>query len=163
MNSSKIYLFGFFYIVDRGSGFAAPPPPDRTGWTEQNWTDQPGRAEERARTLVRAMVSAAKADGHIDAGEQQTLFDAVDTLELDEDDKAFFLDELRRPLDLDAVAASATDPETASEIYVASLLVAADIDPQERAYLDRLATKMNLAPGLARELEAQVTASSENG
>ena len=80
-------------------------------------------------------VSAAKADGHVDADEQQRLFGAMDTLDLDNDAKAFLMDELRAPLDLRSVAAEARSPELAAEMYVASLLVCDEIDPSERQYL----------------------------
>lgn len=38
--------------------------------------------------LLRAMIAAAHADGHIDAAERQRIFERVDELELDSDAKA---------------------------------------------------------------------------
>ncbi len=68
------------------------------------------------------MISAAKADGHIDRDEQDRIFDKIDEAGLDSEAKAFLMDELRSPLDLDKVVASATCEETAAEIYAASRL-----------------------------------------
>ena len=134
----------------------APPPAD-TGFAPSNEQE----AQGHARALIRAMVAAAKADGHVDADEQNRIFEAIETLDLDNDDKAFLMDELRGPLDVSAVAREATTPELAAEIYVATLLVADEIDPQERAYLNALAAEMNLPAGLPEQLERQVDAMRE--
>ncbi len=50
-------------------------------------------------TLVRAMVGAAKADGHIDATEQRRLFAEVERLGLDAEAKAYVFDLLTRDVD----------------------------------------------------------------
>ena len=102
------------------------------------------------------MIAAAKADGHVDAAEQANIFAAMDKLDLDRDDKAFVMDELRAPLDVDAVAREARNPEQAAEIYTASLL-AIDVDhPAERGYLAMLAARLNLDDALVQHLHATV-------
>ncbi len=102
------------------------------------------------------MIAAAKADGHIDANEQAAIFAEMDKLPLDTDDKAFVMDELRKPLDVDAVARAVGTPEEAASIYTASLL-AIDIDnPSERAYLGLLAARLNLDDALVKHLHATV-------
>ena len=115
-------------------------------------------ADEQAvsRALLTAMIAAAKADGHIDAAEQARIFGEMDRHALEADDKAFLMDALRAPLDVEAVARLARTPEEAAEIYAASLM-AIDVDtPQERAYLDHLARRLGLDPGLVRHLDATV-------
>ncbi|MFE1600008.1 tellurite resistance TerB family protein [Methylobacterium sp. ID0610] len=110
-----------------------------------------------ARSLLTAMISAAKADGHIDGQEQARIFGEMDRHALDADDKAFLMDVLRAPLDIDAVARLARSPEEAAEIYAASLM-AIDVDSApERAYLDDLARRLRLDPGLVRHIEETVT------
>ena len=64
--------------------------------------------------------------------------------------------ELRKPLDPAEVARAAQGPEQASEIYLASLLVADETSFMERAYLDELARQLKLPDSLKRDLEAQV-------
>lgn len=133
-----------------------PPPAD----TPFNPTAE---AEQQAlsRHLLRAMISAAKADGHIDATEQASIFARMDALPLNADDKAFVVDELRKPLDVDAVAKAARTPEEAAEIYTASLL-AIDVDnPAERGYLAMLAARLNLDEGLVKHLHATVEAATQ--
>ena len=111
-------------------------------------------AEQRSRALFRAMIAAAKADGHIDDAERAAIRNASMQIGLDDDTRLMLEAELARPLDAAEIAAGADSPEAAAEIYLASLFVI-DIDqPSERAYLDQLATALNLHPGLAQQSEA---------
>ncbi len=131
---------------------ALPPPPADTPFLPARESDQ----QSLSRHLLRAMISAAKSDGHVDAKEQATIFAEMDKLPLDADDKAFVIDELRKPLDVDAVASAARTPEEAASIYTASLL-AIDVDnASERAYLGLLAARLNLDDGLVKHLQATV-------
>jgi len=103
--------------------------------------------------LVRAMVGAAKADGHIDATEQRRLFAEVERLGLDADAKAYIFDLLTQEVDLYDLASAATTPEQRAEIYLAARLA---IDPDElaeRAYLDALASRLGLPPELRASLD----------
>ena len=68
------------------------------------------------------------------------------------------LREVARPVDPADVAASASGPEMAAEIYLASVLVVDETTVMERAYLDELARQLKLAPGLKAELEARAAA-----
>ncbi len=124
----------------------------------------PASEEEQqslSRNLLTAMIAAAKADGHIDAQEQANIFAQMDKLELDADDKAFVLDQLRAPLDIDSVAGAARTPEEAAEIYVASLL-AVDVDnAAERGYLAMLAARLGLDDALVEHLHATVEGATE--
>ncbi len=116
-------------------------------------------AEQRSRALFRAMIAAAKADGHIDDAERAAIRNASLQIGLDDDTRLMLEAELARPLDAAEIAAGADSPEAAAEIYLASLFVI-DIDqPSERAYLDQLATALHLQPGLAQQLEATAHAS----
>ncbi|MBO6528287.1 tellurite resistance TerB family protein [Erythrobacter sp.] len=117
-----------------------------------------GQRQYQSRAILRAMIAAAKADGHVDDAERERLYQAIDTLDLEAEDKAFIFDELRAPLDMEAIAREAASPEMASELYVASLLMADETDAQERAYLDSLAASLSLDPALARQIEAEVRA-----
>lgn len=113
--------------------------------------------------LVQAMIAAAKADGHIDEKEHQRIFAELNKLDLDADGKAFLLEELGRPLDLDAVVKLGVTPQIATEIYTASVL-AVDIDtPAERAYLQMLAARLNLAPALVEHIHATTAAATREG
>jgi len=103
--------------------------------------------------LVRSMVGAAKADGHIDAAEQRRLFAEVERLGLDAEAKAYIFDLLREDVDLYDLASAATTAEQRAEIYLAARL-AIDVDePAERAYLDALAERLGLPAELRATLD----------
>ena len=106
-----------------------------------------------ARTLTRARVSAANADGHIDAREHRRILDAIEAFGLSSADTSFLIAELSRPASAETVAAGATTPETAADVYLAAVLVSDTADPKSRQYLDDLARHLNLGPALKAQLE----------
>ncbi len=108
--------------------------------------------EELGKTLVRAMIAAAKADGRIDAGEKDVIFERLKTMNLSAEEKAWVFDELSSPLDINAVVARADTPEHAAEIYAASLVAISADTPAEQAYLEVLAVRLKLAPALVAEI-----------
>jgi uncharacterized membrane protein YebE (DUF533 family) len=115
-----------------------------------------GQENEFNRSLLRAMIGAAKADGHIDAQEQQRIFKHVNDLALDAEEKAFVMDELASPLDVDAIAAASSGPETAVEIYAVSLIAIDASGAAEQHYLSKLAARLGIEPALAAHIHANV-------
>ena len=111
-----------------------------------------------ALALVRAMIAAARADGHIDATEQRSLFERIENLGLDAEAKGFVFDELSRPTDLNAIATLPRGPEQAAELWLASRLAIDPDDVREKAYLSALGAKLNLPPQLLEHLESQASA-----
>jgi uncharacterized membrane protein YebE (DUF533 family) len=104
-------------------------------------------------TLVRAMVGAAKADGHIDAAEQRRLFAEVERLGLDAEAKAYVFDLLTRDVDIASLSAAVSSPEQGAELYLAARLAIDPDEPAERAYLDALAQRLRLPPELRASLD----------
>jgi len=113
------------------------------------------QTEELGKSLVRAMIAAAKADGQIDADEKERIFKKLETMPLSSEEKAFVFDELSSPLDLNAVASRANTPEHAAEIYAASLVAMNPDTAAEKSYLEALAFKLNLPRGLVEEIHRQ--------
>jgi uncharacterized membrane protein YebE (DUF533 family) len=108
--------------------------------------------------LVRAMIGAAKADGHVDGAEQKLLFEQVEKLGLDAEAKAFVFDALAKPIDMGEIVAAAQSQEQAAELYLASRLA---IDPDhaaEKAYLEALAHRLKLPADLVAHLDRQAVA-----
>jgi uncharacterized membrane protein YebE (DUF533 family) len=101
------------------------------------------------------MVGAAKADGHIDATEQQRLFSEVERLGLDAAAKAYVFDLLTQNVDINSIAAAVSTPEQGAEVYLASRLAIDPDVPAERAYLDALSAKLKLPAELRSHLDAQ--------
>jgi uncharacterized membrane protein YebE (DUF533 family) len=121
----------------------------------------PSEEERRSRAMLKAMIAAAKSDGHIDERERGLVEAEIGRLSDVRDDRSlrsFVEAELRRPLEPADVAAEATTPQQAAELYLASLLVADETTTMERAYLDALARALRLPTDVQRELEAQAVA-----
>ncbi|MBM4200813.1 MAG: tellurite resistance TerB family protein, partial [Gammaproteobacteria bacterium] len=78
-------------------------------------------AEQRGRTLLRAMIAAAGADGHIDDGERGRIEQQLQALALEGATLEFLTEELSKPLGVADIAAAADSPAAAREIYLTSL------------------------------------------
>lgn len=130
-----------------------PPPPSNSPFMPKG-----NEADERARLLVTAMISAAKADGYIDQAEQKKIFERLDSVALDAEAKAYVMDLLRAPLDLDGIVRGASQPEVATEVYAASLLAIDPDHPAEKAYLQMLAARLGLADDLVQQIHSTAEA-----
>ncbi len=118
----------------------------------------PSLTNDFALTLVRAMIAAAKADGHIDPAERANIMDKVHAVDLGAEAEAFIAQELANPIDIDDLVRAARTEEQRVEIYAASRLT---IDPDtrtERGYLDMLAGRLGLADALIDHIDATVSA-----
>jgi uncharacterized membrane protein YebE (DUF533 family) len=111
--------------------------------------------ELHAQAMLKAMIAAAKSDGHLDARERELLHGEMSRLNADAETRAWFDAELAKPVEPGDVAAGVTSPQMAAEVYLASLLVVDETTTMERAYLDELARRLQLAPGLKADLEAR--------
>ncbi len=111
--------------------------------------------------LIKAMIAAAKADGHIDATEQQRIFSAVEEMDVSTEVKGVIFDLLQQPITVEELAVGAETIEQSSEIYLASCLVINPDQPSERAYLDQLAAVLKLPEGLAQQLQWQAQRAME--
>ena len=134
-----------------GAADFAPPPPDSLF--------APANAPmQLAETLIVAMIAAAKSDGHIDAEERGRIYQRLEEGGLQPEEIAFLQRELTEPVDLDRIVAGAVNKEAAVEIYAASVMAIRKDTPQEQAYLDSLATRLKLEPGLVQSIETTVEA-----
>lgn len=116
------------------------------------------QAEAQGRMLLKAMIAAAKCDGHVDARERSMIEDELARGGADTALRDWVHAELNRPVDPADVAAGAQTPEAAAQVYLASLLVVDETVTMERAYLDELARQLRLAPALQADLEARLKA-----
>jgi len=132
---------------------APPAAPPRT----VNLLPAP-QVEQHSLAMLRSMIAAAKADGHLDERERGLVEAELSRISADAGTRRWFEDELRKPLDPAEVARAAGTPEMAAEMYLASLLVADETSFMERAYLDELARQLRLPEGLKVELERQALA-----
>lgn len=133
-----------------------PIPLEAPKGTAFDPATRPGGENSFAVSLLSAMIAAAKADGHVDAEEQSRIFEKIGEAGLDAEAKAFLMDELSAPLDLDKIVNAARSPEEAAEIYAASRLAINPDHPAEKAYLQMLAARLGLEEGLLQEIELAV-------
>jgi len=98
------------------------------------------QAHHQALVLVQAMINAAKADGQIDAQEQQNI--TARLAGLGSDEVEYVRQELAKPLNLDFLAG--VSPANAPEVYAVSLM-AINLDTQaELNYMQQLAQQLGL-------------------
>lgn len=113
-------------------------------------------ADRRSQLLLRAMVGAAKADGHLDDQERKRIHTQIKELNLDPDTTQLLQMEIDRPIDVAALAREVNSLPARIETYLASAYVI-DIDnPSEREYLNRLAESLGLDQELAKSIEAEL-------
>ncbi|RVU39502.1 tellurite resistance TerB family protein [Hwanghaeella grinnelliae] len=130
----------------------APPAGSIFDLANQPSTSQ---GEDMRLVVIRAMISAAKADGHIDADERTRIEGQIKALQIGQDEQQFLIDQLNAPSDPIAIARLSGSLEQATEIYAASAL-AVDVDtPEERRYLERLADGLHLPEDLRQRLDEE--------
>ncbi|KRA76983.1 hypothetical protein ASD78_05055 [Lysobacter sp. Root667] len=121
----------------------------------------PPQAELHSQAILKALVAAAKADGHIDQREREVIEGEFTRIDNDPALRQWLHAELEKPLDPAEVARAASTPEMASEMYLASLLAADEQSFMERAYLDELARQLKIDDALKARLEAQLQGARE--
>jgi uncharacterized membrane protein YebE (DUF533 family) len=133
-------------------GTAAPAAtPALLNFDQKTPTEQ----ENESRVMLAAMVAAAKADGQFDDAERQLIRERVRQLG-DSDAVAWAQAEIQKPLNVNDIAAMATNPELASEIYLASLIIIDEQNEREQNYLNQLGDCLNLPPQLRAEIAKQI-------
>jgi uncharacterized membrane protein YebE (DUF533 family) len=116
----------------------------------------PAQVELHSQAILKALVAAAKADGHIDERERALIESEFSKLDNDQVLQHWLHAELNKPLDPTDVARAASTPEMAAEMYIASVMLVDEQNFMEKSYLDELARQLKLEPGLKAELEKQV-------
>ncbi|MEE9303559.1 MAG: DUF533 domain-containing protein [Thiotrichaceae bacterium] len=111
--------------------------------------------EDQARVMLRAMVSGAKADGKIDAKEQQKIIKHLG--EVSDEDAEMVRQELQAPLDVQALIHS-VPAGMEQQVYLMSLL-AIDLDSKKEAvYLDQLAKGLNISNQVSNQIHQKLGA-----
>jgi uncharacterized membrane protein YebE (DUF533 family) len=153
-------------MPSRTVGKAGAPGPwgeviDVTPLEEEHFLPAAGdqaATESLSLKLIRAMISAAKADGQIDPSETDRIFNHITTLGLNDEERAFLLAEINAPHTARDVAGSAASPQEAAEIYAASVMAVNPHGLAERLYLGDLGRLLKLDPTLAKTIHDRVHA-----
>jgi uncharacterized membrane protein YebE (DUF533 family) len=131
------------------------PPPEDTAFHP---SQAPQGEAEFALTLVRAMIAAANADGHIDEAERKKIGDKLALSGIGPEAEQFLNAEIEKPLSIEELVKSVQTDAQKLELFTASRLT---IDPDtrvERGYLDLLAGRLGLPDALIDHVEATVSA-----
>lgn len=107
--------------------------------------------------VVKTMVAAAMADGHLDGGEYQRIIDKAAELGLDADEQRIIFDEIKQPMNIDLIVAQTSSPVLAVEVYTASVLAIDESQPKSEAYLSELAHKLNIPQPLVSSVHRELT------
>jgi len=114
--------------------------------------------ENRSRALLKAMIAAAKADGHIDEKEKDVIAQHAEKLGLNSSVAGFIKDELASVVSAKEVAAEADSPEAAAEFYLVSRMILDLENDVEKKYIVELTKELDLAPELIAQLDEQIAA-----
>ena len=113
-------------------------------------------ADHHSRAVLKALIAAAKSDGHIDARERGLIEEQLGRMAGDASLRSWIDAEVSRPLDPAEVASAANGSmEIATEMYLVSMLAVDAESFMERAYLDALATQLKLPADLKTQLETE--------
>jgi uncharacterized membrane protein YebE (DUF533 family) len=129
------------------------PAPEDTSFHP---SQAPQGEQEFALALVRAMIAAAKSDGHIDDEERRKIADKLSLFGIGAEAEKFLIEELERSDILSELVAAAKTDAQKIELYTASRLAVNPDSRSERGYLDLLAGRLGLPDALVEHVEATV-------
>ena len=111
-------------------------------------------AEERSLLLLKAMVAAANADGHINEDEQSKIKQEILNMHLPDELFDTVEDIVENPLGAEEIAGQVKNDAEASEVYLTTrLFISDDSSKREHIYLQMLTGAMSLDPELVTELD----------
>ncbi|HIW01345.1 MAG TPA: DUF533 domain-containing protein [Candidatus Desulfovibrio intestinipullorum] len=146
-----------FYQKWSAQKTAAGQAPAEAGAAQQAL---PSPQDPAAMLMLRAMVYAARADGHIDEAEQSRISKLTEQFLPGQDTNAIVNTLVNEPLNLELLASQMQSVEQREDLYRLSCLVL-DIDHfMERSYLDALAKALGIEARQA-ELEQEALAAKQ--
>jgi len=138
------------------TGSIPPPPPPPATPRQRAAAEKEDLPPDLVFAIVRTMVAAALADGHMSPEEKQTIHTRLGESGLDQDRIRQIHQDLVIPASPDELAAMIPDPAQRPALYRSAILVLlADrqVQPTERAWLDRLAAALGFDGSVRSELE----------
>jgi uncharacterized membrane protein YebE (DUF533 family) len=121
------------------------------------------QTEDDALLYLRTMVAAAAADGQLDARERSRITEAMIEAGIDPEASRWLEREMAAPADIEELAAAATTPEKATQIYAAARIALDPDTVQEREFLRLLAEELDLDPDLRRRIDDAAEAARPPG
>ena len=131
-----------------------PPPPAAVATRVLPVLDE---RQQQVVLLIRTMIAAANADGHIDATERDTILARARDGGLNAETLSWLEAEIARPQTLGQVISNG-QRELAAETYAAAALAITVDTEAERNWLDALAHGLGLDPAVRADLDARIAA-----
>jgi len=129
---------------------AAPPPPPLSPASVP--VSSPSRDHDLM-LVVETMISAAHADGRIDADERSGILEKAMQLELGADQRKQLLVALEQPPSIAQISARAR-PEIAADLYAAAVLAITIDTDAERQWLQALGSSLGLDQATCNDIES---------
>ena len=156
--------WNFYQKWSQSRGQQEPAQAQPAGWGSapqagqwQSQTPMVMQLDPTAMLVMRAMIFAARADGNVDALEQQRIDTILQNMLQGQDSSTHIQALQAEMLDPRRIAADVQSAEQAEDIYRLSCVVI-DIDHfMERSYLDALGTALGIDAARRSELEADAS------
>lgn len=113
---------------------------------------------ETSMLILRAMIAAAASDGIIDNEERSRIVGGLQNAGLDVHAAKFLDAEFAKPASVADLAAAATTPALAAQVYTAARIAIDANSMQEKAFLMNLAVALKLDEGLVAQIDAGASA-----
>lgn len=138
------------------AGNSLPPPPPPPGTTPPPPPGAlPVTSNENALHMIRAMITAADADGLIDAEERDGILGRAREAGLDAESLKALEVEINAPMNVKQLVAR-TPENLRDETYAAALIAITADSQTERDFLDQLATALKLDASAREEIHRQI-------
>jgi uncharacterized membrane protein YebE (DUF533 family) len=107
--------------------------------------------------VLKAMINAAKADGRVEQSEIQRILGRVQESGADAQALEFLAAELKKPMETAVLVEAARGKlELAAQLYSASLLAIEVDTPEEKQYLQELASALGLEPEVTQRIHQEL-------
>lgn len=126
------------------------------GMREPENSEEEKEVQSMMLLILKAMINAAKADGHIDDDEMNKIVGKAKEDGLSDEEQNFIMEEINKPMDTQGLIAAVSDPQVAAQVYTASLMAIVVDTDEERAYLKELATGLGLSDNVVSYLHSTV-------
>jgi len=124
------------------------------GLREPENAQEEKQVQSIADLTVKAMINAAKADGHIDEDEMQKVVGELQEDGISQAERDYLMAEVRKPFSTDEIVRAAPNRQVAAQVYAASLLAIEVDTPEEKSYLRGLARDLNLDDRVVGQIHA---------
>ena len=115
------------------------------------------REAERAETatVVHAMISAAAADGRVDAEERRRIQARLDDADLLPSERAEIEREFEAPMPIYALARAVGSPEQARAVYAGAVAAVVVDTPEETAFLRSLRERLDIPADVVADIHSR--------